>query len=64
MQQKSFIMLFFPFILPSPPSSVNLKTDGAKDLWENAPSLEVDSSTFTAELRGPQESFILIYSKT
>lgn len=55
-------MLFFPFILPLLHHSVNLKTDGAKNLWENALSIGVDSPTFTAELWGPQESFIYIYS--
>lgn len=47
---------------PTPPSSVNLKTDGAKNLWEKALSIGVDSPIFTAELWGPQESFIYIYS--
>lgn len=51
---------------PPPPSSVDLKTDGAKNLWENALFLGVDSSTFTEELWGPQGSFIYVtinYSK-
>lgn len=55
-------MLFFSLHPPSPPSPVNLKTDGAQNLTENALSLEVDSSTTTAKLWGPQESFMYIYN--
>lgn len=56
-----YAILFLP--LPPHPSPVNLKTDRAKNLWENALSLGICSSvqTFTAELWGSQESFISTY---
>lgn len=56
MQQKSFIMLFFPRTLPLPPSSLNLKTDGAKNLWGSADPIYWGVQ-FAAEQWGPQGSF-------